>query len=82
MALISYFAIGLPSSYSMGVMSGYGLPGLWYGFSVGLICLIFGYMRLLIQTDWDMVATMVQEDMMAQVKQEIDSRDANCYSKI
>jgi Na+-driven multidrug efflux pump len=72
LALISYFAIGLPCSYSIGVMSGYGLPGLWHGFSVGLICLIFGYMRLLIQTDWELVATMVQEDMMAQAKLEID----------
>lgn len=35
-AAISYWCVGIPSSYLIAFKLGYGGPGLWFGLAVGL----------------------------------------------
>lgn len=38
LAAVSYWVIGVPSSYLLAFRFGYGAPGLWMGLVVGLVC--------------------------------------------
>lgn len=44
MAAFGYWAVGLPSSYYLGIYLGYGAPGVWGGLAVGLalVCCLLG----------------------------------------
>jgi MATE family multidrug resistance protein len=42
LTLVAYWAIGLPSSYLLGLYWGLGVSGIWYGFIIGLSCSALG----------------------------------------
>ncbi|MEL7081420.1 MAG: MATE family efflux transporter, partial [Pseudomonadota bacterium] len=38
LAGVSYWVVGLPTSYGLGFVAGYGAAGIWMGLVVGLAC--------------------------------------------
>jgi len=56
-ALWSFCAISLPMAYYFGFKLEWGLPGIWYGYSIGLINLNVLYAILIFQSsDWDEIS--------------------------
>ncbi|RYY33609.1 hypothetical protein EON62_04080, partial [archaeon] len=51
--VISYLIIGLGTSYLFAVASGFGLPGIWMGFTVGAIFAAIMLIGMLQWLDWD-----------------------------
>ena len=55
--VFSFYFIGLPLSYTIGIYWGYGLTGLWYGISIGLVILTAAYIYLsLYHFNWQVIA--------------------------
>ena len=60
-SLISYVIIGIPVTYIMGILSGWGLPGIYYSFSVSLMCAaalyIYFFFNTISEKQWNRLKT-------------------------
>lgn len=59
-AIFSFFFVGLPAAYLLAFRLGFGIEGLWYGYSMGLLTLCVMYSAILLQSDWDQVAKEIR----------------------
>ena len=60
--IISFYVVGLPLGYLIGIYYGYGLNGLWGGMIVGIFILASSYMYLsLVYFDWEKIANEAEE---------------------
>lgn len=60
-SLISYVIIGIPVTYIMGILSGWGLSGIYYSFSVSLMCAaalyIYFFFNTISEKQWNRLKT-------------------------
>ena len=59
-ALVSFFFVGLPSAYLLAFHYGYGIEGLWYGYSIGLLILVLLYSFLIFTADWNEIVKNIR----------------------
>ena len=59
-ALVSFFCVGLPSAYLLAFHYGYGIEGLWYGYSIGLLILVLLYSFLIFTADWNEIVKNIR----------------------
>ena len=62
-AFISFFFVGLPSSYMLGIRLEQGIYGLWYGFAIGLFVLNSFYINLITSTNWEDIVISIQKSL-------------------
>ena len=63
-ALFCFCCICIPCAYLFGFKLEMGLPGMWYGYSIGILVLnlMYGYL-IVTDSDWDAISKRVQEEM-------------------
>lgn len=60
--MVSIVAVGLPASYLLGLVYGYGLPGLWIGYGLSNAILTVFYLGILYSLDWVKAAEKAAQD--------------------
>ena len=75
--MVSFFLISLPSAYIIGIGYEFGIDGLWYGYSIGLLVLNFMYFRLLLTSDIKQIVMEIRQSIQKQIEELESSDDDN-----
>ena len=72
--------IALPVSYFASFRKGYGLTGLWIGYSLSAFCLTAMYSLLLVKLDWHKIAQEASVSDESSLYSEEDQENSQQYT--
>jgi len=57
--------VSIPLAVFFGLYLEWGLPGMWFGYGIGLLLLNFLYASLILKSsDWHLISLQIQRDML------------------
>lgn len=66
-SIFNNLIVGVPMAYLMAIPCGFGINGLWYGESVGLVLNLIGNSYIVFTSDWKEISQKCQDEMDREV---------------